>query len=142
MLKTKCKRSFWGYSPASVDDILKKMDQEYKNNLLQLRKQLADEARQLELLKAEMEKLKNETVSYKSLESEISRLLLKAQLEAAERSYSVFRSVEQAEKDAAERVMLKRSELVRLRSTMDRVKKEISLMIAQYMSVTEKAEGE
>ncbi len=141
-MKTNYKRSLWGYDPAGVNNLVNKMDRDYKDTIIQLKKQLADEVHHLELLKAEVRKIKRDVDSYRSLENEISRLLLKAHLEAAEKVYAALQKAEQVEKGAAEKVMLKRNELVNLKATMEKVKNEINSMVAQYLSVIEKAEGE
>lgn len=142
MVKVRYKRSFWGYDPDSVDSVVKKLDQNYKNRLIQLKKKLADEVHQLELLKTEMDRLRNETATYKTIENEIYRELLNAHLAAAEKAYLAMQSSDRADKEAAERVMHKRSKLARIKSTMDELQKEINSVVVQYMTVLDKAEGE
>lgn len=142
MSKIYFKRSFWGYSPAGVENQIRQLNEDYKNSLMQLKKQLVDEVRSLELIEAEVRKAKKEVDVYYSMEAEISRLLLRAYLEAAERSFNVLRNADQAEKMAAERVIQKRDELTNTKATVKKVKKEISSMISNYMTVNVKAEGE
>jgi|GEM_PF-4579229 len=141
-MRTGYKRSFWGYDPAGVDGLQEQMDREYKSILVQLRKQLSDEVRQLELIRVEIEKLKQEVDVYRKKENEISRLLLKAHMEASEKALAALGESDQKEKAAAERVMLRRAELVNLKATMEKARSEIASMVSQYMPVNDKAEGE
>lgn len=135
------KRSLWGYSPSGIRALAVKMDQEQMNTLTDLKKQLADEVRQIGLLRAEIQGLSQEVDRYRSLENEVSRLLLKAHLGATEKAYTALKDYGRLEREAMERVIHRRAELSDLRETMERVRSELSSIVAEYLSVEEKAEG-
>lgn len=141
-MKKDYKRSFWGYSPAAVNDLTAKMDLEYKNALMKLKQQLADEVHQIDLLRAEILRLNREVDRYRSLENEISGLLLKAHLGATEKAYAALKDADKLEKEAVGRLVQKRAELSNLRELIEKVRREISSKVTEYMSVIEKAEGE
>ena len=140
-METEFKISFFGYDPASVKDLLKRMHTEHSQKIETLRKQLADETHYLELLKVEVQQVRSELDAYKSLEEGISQALARAQLEAAQRVYNSTRDAEQMERVAAEKVIRQKNELTKLKTTMKTIREEISSMTKQYRLLLEKTGG-
>ncbi|OPY55723.1 MAG: DivIVA protein [Pelotomaculum sp. PtaU1.Bin035] len=140
-MNVKFKRSFWGYNPADVDKQLKSMDKRYKDSLMELRKQLADEVHQLQLLKVNIEKVKNNIESYKKIENEISRILLKKHLDAVEKVFMAMLDSRRAEKTATDKVLFKKDELTKLKTNIKKVKEEINSVTSRYRLLLESAEG-
>jgi oligoendopeptidase F len=141
-MKIKFKRSLLGCSPKDLEDLLKSMDEDFKNTLRELRKQLADEVHHLELAKLEFQNIKNEIDAYKSIENDISRVLLEAHLEAAEKIFKTIQDVERVEKEVADRVLARKAELAKLKGKMKQMKEDIHSIAVQYRSILDKAEGE
>ncbi|OPY87418.1 MAG: DivIVA protein [Smithella sp. PtaU1.Bin162] len=140
-MNIKFKRSFWGYNPADVDKQLKTMDKLYKDSLKELRKQLADEVHQLQLLKVNIEKVKNNVESYKKIENEISGVLLKTHLDAVEKVFAAMLDSKQAEKKAAGEVLIRKNELTKIKTNIKKVKEEINSVTSRYRLALESAEG-
>lgn len=136
------KRSLVGYNPAVVQELLKRMDTDYKDKLKEFKKQLADRVQEFESLKSEIQKLKREIDSYKSLENKISQLFLNAHLKATEKVFAVLSDAKQSEKKAAEQMQARKAELVRLKTSMEKIKGEIHAVAGQYRMELERVEGE
>jgi chromosome segregation ATPase len=141
-MKVKFRRSFLGYSPAGVEDLINSMENNFKNDIKKLKIQLADKISHLETLKAEIQKARDEINSYKTLENQVSQVLLQAHLEATERVFAVLEDADLEEKKAADRVRSKRADLLKLKATMDEIRKEIRTIAGQYKERFEKAGGE
>lgn len=135
------RRSLVGYDRACVNTLLEKENADLGHTLKELRKQLAGEVHHLELLRVEIEKLKNEVETYQSLENEISRLILGFYMEATEKVYHAMKEAEQIERNSAEKVLIKKSELVSMKSAIDSIKEEVSLVTNRYKSEIEKIGG-
>lgn len=140
-MNVKFKRSFWGYNPADIDKQLKSMDKYYKDSLMGLRKQLADEVHQLQLLKVNIEKVKNNIEVYQKIEFEISEVLLKTHLNAVERVFTAMLESRQAENKAADKVLFKKGELNKLKTNIQKIKEEINSVTDRYRLVLESAGG-
>lgn len=140
-MKKKFKRSLIGYSPASLEVFLKSTNEDFKSKLEDLRKQLADEVHHLELLKLQVQNVKDERSSYESLKNKIIQMLFDAHFVAAEKIYIALRDAEQVEKKAVDKVLIKKRELDKLKTDMENMRGEIRLIATQYESILEKAEG-
>lgn len=136
------KRSLVGYNPEVVQELLKRMDTDYKDKLKELKKQLADRAKEFESLKSEIEKLKSEIDSYKSFENKISQVFLHAHLKATEKVFAALSDAKQSEKKAVDQVQARKAELVRLKTSMEKIKGEIHAVAGQYRMELERVEGE
>lgn len=136
------KRTFLGYSPVKVKNLINSMDSDYEGKLKVLRKQFAASVSDIEQLKVEIQKVRDQINSYRSLENEISRLFLKTHLEATEKVYAAALDAGRADKKAAEMVQSRKAELIGLKATIEKVKEEILYIANQHRTELKKAEGE
>jgi len=142
MEKTNFRRSFVGYRPASVKKLLHNLETDYKNKLIDLRKQMAEEVREHEQIRAEIKKVRDEMESYKKLEEKISRQLLDAHMKAVKKVFSAMRSVEGSEQEMAGKIQARKSELAQLRTTMEKIRQEILSIAEQYKPLFDRGKGD
>ncbi|NTW05079.1 MAG: hypothetical protein HGA27_03030 [Peptococcaceae bacterium] len=141
-MKKTWKRSVWGYSPKDFDRHVAKTVQEYKEVVIKLKEQLADEVHQIELIKMEINRLESEIAEYKAIEVEITGLLLQSHLDASTRIFAAIQESEKTERYAEDMVAERRAELLNLRVAIDNIREEISSVATHYLTVKGIAEGE
>lgn len=141
-MKMKFKHSVPGYCPASVKKLINRIEVDHQNKINKLKTQLADEVRQLELLKADVQQIKKEIATYQSLENEVMQVLIKAHLAATEKVYAALQDTSKSEKNAADKVQTKKNELDGLITTMEKIRKEVKAVASQYQSALEKVKEE
>ena len=140
-MEKKFKRALIGYSPADLEDYLNKINTDFDNKMEELRKQQADEIHHLELLKVQVQNVRDEIDSYSTIKNMILKLLFAAHYESTEKVYKALKYVEQAEKKAADKVLLKKAELAKLKKDIDIIMGEIISVTGQYKSILDKVEG-
>lgn len=132
MKKYNFKSSLFGYDPESVHEMIARLEDNLTKRLKQLREELADEMHQLQLVKTDVDRLKKDVDSYKSLEKELYSLLTGVHLDATKKVYSALQESEKNENNAANRALLIRAELENTYLISDRIKKEIVRAVNRY----------
>jgi len=132
------RRSWVGYDRVRVDALLEKENADFRQKLKELRTVMAGEVHQLELLRVEIKKLKDDVETYQSLENEISSLIMGFYMKASEKVYQAVKEAEQKERKAAEKVLNRKSEMVTLKTVIESIKEEVGQVTNRYRFEIEK----
>lgn len=136
------KRSFLGYSHEKVDKTLKAMHEEYELHLKDLEEQYSQAEYDVQILKDQIQELKNSMTAFQTLEEEFSKMLVTAHLAACEKVMTVFNLADEMEEEALNNVFKKKNKITKLKKTMNDLTKEIQSVTNRYSNTLEEANNE
>lgn len=126
------RRSLKGYDPVSVSNELSLAKQEFDQKLEALRQELANQIQQQETLRAEVEKLRQDLAPRLSLRDDVSRRLLTAHLQGAEKVLYAIQDMEKKELDLMKRIIDRKKELSRLHNVTGKMSHEFLATASRY----------
>lgn len=122
------KRTLFGYDQDRSHELINRLDHDFKNQMKKLREELAGEAHSLQLLLVEVNRLKNDQDSIKSIEDELYRLLVDSHLNATKKVYLAMQEAEYKEKEVSDRVQSKKAELGNIKLMGEKIREDIGNM--------------
>lgn len=137
----KIKRVLYGYDPKAFAVKLEEMKAEFNEDKVILQQEMANLVHQRELLRAEVERYKQEILVRASLQNDISHHLFDAYFKATEHVLSEINSAEKAQKDVLVKVAARQDELSRIRAHMVRMTEEILTIAEQYEFIIDRKAG-
>jgi len=141
-VEMKFKRSFLGYSPEKVEKTLDAMHEEFELHLKDLEEQYSQEEYDVQMLKDQIQELKNSMTAFQILEEEFSKMLVTAHLAACEKVMTVFNLADEMEEEALNTVFKKKNEIGKLKKTVDDLTKEILTVTNRYSITLEETNDE
>lgn len=135
------KRSLLGYNPVKVEEYLQVLNNEFKNKLLELRTELAEETHQLQLLRLQVKTLREEINNYQSIRNEIIQFLYDTHIGSAKKVQMAMVDAEQREKKDIDNLLVRKRELGNLKMDIENMSEEITSIATQYKSNIEIVEG-
>lgn len=141
-MEMKFKRSFLGYSPKTVEKTLEAIHGEFELHLKDLEEQYSQGEYDVQVLKDEIQEVRNSMMSFQTLEEELSKMLVSAHLAACGKVMTVFNLADQMEEEALNNVFKNKNEIAKLKKTMADITKEIQCVTKRYSSALEEANDE
>lgn len=129
--------SLFGYDPAHVRNKIDMITKDYERTLWQLEDELARLNQEIIELKDKVEELETELVEYHELNSEISKVLVNAHMEATQKVFEATLKAEDIYNKAKERVMKKERESAELKDTVKKLTGEMQSIARDYNSALE-----
>lgn len=129
------KRSFFGYDPVSVVNELLFIDQEFAQKREELRRGLEIQVQQKELLKNEVEKLRQELAPKLGLQDDISSRLLTAHLKGTEKVITAIKGMKQTESNLTHKINERKKELLRLHNVTGKMSNEFLETATRYGTI-------
>lgn len=126
------KRSFIGYDPESVVNELSLIEQEFALKHEELRRGLEDQVQLNEVLKNDVERLRQEIAPRLSLQNDISNRLLTVHLKGAEKVILAIKAMKQRELDLTNKMSERKKELLRLHNVTGKMSNEFLATATRY----------